>query len=84
MTSTKTVIEKYISRFSIINELGIKYGLTVKKVKVNPDSSFEQTWWGLHPQCYILSPKAIDLLVPEKKIFKGFLSYMGMAEILVM
>ena len=27
--------------------------------------------------CYIPSPKAIDLLVPENKVFKGFLPYMG-------
>ena len=30
------------------------------------------------------SPKAICLLVPEKKTFKGFLPYMGMVAILVM
>ena len=28
---------------------------------VNPDSSFVQTWYGPHPQCYIPSPKAIGL-----------------------
>ena len=28
--------------------------------------------------------KVINLMVPEKKIFKGFLTYMGMATILVM
>ena len=33
-----------ISRFSNINALDIKFGLAVKKVKVNPDSSFVQTW----------------------------------------
>ena len=38
-------IEKWTFQdFSIINELGIKFGLAVKKIKVNPDSSFEQTW----------------------------------------
>ena len=36
-----------------------------------------------HPQCYIPSPKAIVLLVTEKKIFKGFLPYMGVVAILV-
>ena len=30
-------------------------------------------------QCYISCPKVIDLLVPEKKIFKRVLPYMGMA-----
>ena len=39
---------------------------------------------GLTSQCYILSPNAIGLLVPEKKISKRFLHYMGMATILVM
>ena len=43
-----------------------------KRVKVKPDSSFVQTWYGPHPQCYIPSPQAIGLLVPEKEIFKGF------------
>ena len=37
-----------------------------------------------YPQCYIPSPKAIGLLVQEKKIFKEFLPYMGMVAILVM
>ena len=35
-------------------------------------------------QCYIPSSKVTGLLVLEKKIFKGFLPYMGMAAILVM
>ena len=33
-----------ISRFSNINALGIEFGIAVKKIKVNPDSSFVQTW----------------------------------------
>ena len=59
-------------------------GIAVKRVKVNPDSSFVQTWYGPHPHCYIPSPKAIGLLVQEKEIFKGFLPYMGIKAILVM
>ena len=55
-----------------------------KKVKVNPRSSFEQTLLGPCPQCCIPSPKVIDPLVLEKKIFKRFLTYMGVAAILVM
>ena len=39
---------------------------------------------GLSPQCYIPSFVEIDLPVPEKKIFEGFLPYMGVAAILVM
>ena len=47
-------------------------------------SLFEQTMIGLSPQCYIPNLMTISLLVPEKNIFEGFLSYMGMAAILVM
>ena len=39
---------------------------------------------GWSPRCYIPSFVEIGLSVPEKKIFKGFLPYMGMAAILVM
>ena len=39
---------------------------------------------GWSPQCYIPSFVEISLTVQEKKIFKGFLPYMGMAAILVM
>ena len=35
-------------------------------------------------RCYIPSSMEISLLVTEKKIFKGFLPYMGMVAILVM
>ena len=39
---------------------------------------------GLEPRCYIPSFVEIGLPVLEKKIFKGFVPYMGMAAILVM
>ena len=39
---------------------------------------------GWNPRCYIPSFVETGLPVPEKKIFKGFLPYMGMAAILVM
>ena len=39
---------------------------------------------GWSPRCYIPSFVEIGLLVLEKKIFKGFLPYMGIAAILVM
>ena len=39
---------------------------------------------GWSVRCYIPSFVEIGLPVPEKKIFKGFLPYMGMAAILVM
>ena len=39
------IIEKWTFQdFSNKNALGIKSGIGVKKVKVNPDSSFVQTW----------------------------------------
>ena len=39
---------------------------------------------GWSPRCYIPSFVEIGLPVPEKKIFKGFLPYVGMVAILVM
>ena len=39
---------------------------------------------GLSPQCYIPRFLEIGPLVPEKKIFEGFLPYMGVVAILVM
>ena len=72
-----------ISRFSTINALGIKFDRAINLVKVNLALSFEQTWWGPHPQYYIPIPKAIGLLVPENKIFKGVLLYIGVVAILV-
>ena len=73
-----------ILRFLQYKYIRNQTGIAVKKVKVNQDSSFVQIRQGQHPQCYIPSPKAIGLLVPEKEIFKRFLPYMGMAAILVM
>ena len=51
---------------------------------MTPGSSFEQTMMGWSPGCYMPSFVEIGLPVPEKKIFEGFLSYMGMVAILVM
>ena len=42
------------------------------------------TMMGWSPKCYIPSFVEINLPVPEKKIFEGFLPYMGVAAILVM
>ena len=39
---------------------------------------------GWSPRCYIPSYEKIGLLVPEKKIFEGFLPFMGLVAILVM
>ena len=49
-----------------------KFDLAVKKVKVTPGSSFEQTMIGGSPPCYIPTLVEIGLPVPEKKIFEGF------------
>ena len=60
-----------------------KFDLALKQVKVTQGSSFEQTMMGWSHRCYIPSFVEIGLLVREKKIFKGFLPYVGMAAILV-
>ena len=72
------------SIFSYRQALVTKFDLAVKKVKVNPGSSFEQTMIGWSSQCNIPSLVEIGPPVPEKKIFEGFLPYMGVAAILVM
>ena len=36
---------------------------------------------GLKPKCYLPSFKVMGLLVLEKKIFGGFLPYMGMSAV---
>ena len=48
-----------------------KCDLTEKKVKINRDSSFEQTMMDPRPQRYILSFIEICPLVLKKKILKG-------------
>ena len=55
-----------------------------RHTKVTPGSSFEQFMMGWSPRCYIPSFVKIGLPVLEKKIFEGFLPYMGVAAILVM
>ena len=55
----------------------------LEKVKVNPGSLFEQTVMGWSPKCYTPTLKEIGPTVPEKKIFEGFIPYMGVAAILV-
>ena len=44
----------------------------------------EQTMMGWGPGCYIQSYVEIGLPVPEKKMFEGFLPYIGVVAILVM
>ena len=51
---------------------------------VIPGSSFEQIMMGSSLPFYIPSFKAIGLVVLEKKIFEGFLPYVGMVAILDM
>ena len=58
--------------------------LAVKLVKSNLGSPLEQTVKGLSTRCYMPRFKVINLRVLEKKIFEGFLPYMGMAAIFVM
>ena len=54
-----------------------KIDLAVKYVKVILGSSFEQTMMGWSPRWYIPNLVEISLPVLEKKIFEGFLPYMG-------
>ena len=61
-----------------------KFDLAEKKAKVSPGSLFEQTMMGWSPQGCIPRFGNVDLPVPEKKIFEGFLPYMGVEAILVM
>ena len=56
----------------------------VKLAKFNTGSSLERTKKCQSPQCYITSYIEISPLVPEKKIFEGFVAYMGVAANLVM
>ena len=49
------------------------YDLAIKKVKMNPRSSFEQCLQVMITQCYIPSFMAISHLVLEKTIFKGYI-----------
>ena len=44
MTKASTVLKKTFSKRSHLNALGSKFDLDVKQVKVNPGSSFEQSW----------------------------------------
>ena len=61
--------------------LAVPQGCLQFVIVVFPD----HTHYFPNPQCYIPSPKATDLKVSEKKIFKKvFLAYMGVVIILVM
>ena len=85
MSQATIVSEKFtFFTFSYRKAYVTKFDLAVKKIKVNPRSSFEQTMMGRSPRCYIPSFVEIGPLVPEKKIFEGVLPYMDMAAILVM
>ena len=64
-------------------------GIYVEKIDLTLKRStkgynFFQTLLGPCLQCCIPIPRAIGPLVPEKKSFKGFLQYIGIAAILVM
>ena len=84
VTDCKCSEKSTVFTFSYWKAKVTKFDLAVKYVKVNPGSSFEQTMINWRHRCYIPSFVEIGLLVPEKKIFEGFLPYMGVAAILVM
>ena len=81
-----TVSEKStVFTFSNRKAYVTKFDLAVKKVKVTPGSSFEQTMMSWSPRCYIHVPSFAKIGPPVlEKIFEGFLPYMGVAAILVM
>ena len=79
VTGCKCSENSTVFTFSYRKALVTKFDLVVKYVKVNPGSSFEQTIIGRSHQCYIPSFVEIGPPVREKKIFEGFLPYMGMA-----
>ena len=84
-SQTAIISEKYIVfTFSCRKALVTKFGIVVKLVKVNPGSELEQTMMYQSPQCYIPSFVKFGPLVLEKKMFEGFLPYMGVATILFM
>ena len=80
IVSEKSTVFTFLYRKAYVT----KFDLALKKVKVTPRSSFEQFMMGWSPRCYIPSFVKIGQPVLEKKIFEGFLPYMGVAAILVM
>ena len=55
--------------FHHLNVLGGKFDLDVKLVWVNLGELLEQTWYALHRQIYIQSPKVISFLALKEKIY---------------
>ena len=80
IVSEKSTVFTFSYRKAYVTE----FDLAVKLVKVTPGSSFAQFMMGWSPRCYIPSFVKIGPSVLEKKIFEGFLPYMGVAAILVM
>ena len=71
-SQTATLPEKCtVFTFSYRKPSYTKFDLVVKKVKVNPGSSFEQTMMDWSSRCNIPSFMEINPPVPEK-ILKGF------------
>ena len=66
----------HLPTFSYGKAYVTKFNLSVKKVNVNPGSSFEATMMGPSPRCYIPSFVEICPLVPEKT-FEGFFTIYG-------
>ena len=62
----------------------VKYDLSAKKIKVNLRLSFFKLYWAHVPNAAYQAPWPLGPLLPGKKIFKGFLPYIGVAAILVM
>ena len=70
-----------------MNLCKLKIGIIIKvpnQYQINILTDNSMTMMGWSPQCYIPSFVEIGLPVLEKKIFEGFLPYMGVAATLVL
>ena len=72
MSQATIVSENPVFTFSYRKALVTKFDLTVKKVKVNPGSSFEQIMIGRSPDAtYQVSLKSVNLF-RSRMFLKGF------------
>ena len=71
--------DSFVFSLSCTKVWGVKFDLPLDRSRSSlPGSSCAQIMMDPCPHCWIPSPKATDLLVPEKKKIKGLLSYMGL------
>ena len=68
----KNPSKNHFQNFPYTNVWECKFDLAIKRSTIILESSFEQTWQALTPQCYIPRFSVKAFLVLEKKIFKCF------------